>query len=457
MTFAGRRDRMQLLTRYVGAAIERGLIDEWHVWDFARNAEDSLWLRDRFPVLQATPNNSLDYCRSPGLLEIGGAQQNLRFSVRATNDVHLGLRRLSGAGPDYEIILGGWRNMASAIRKFDDPKALGDVAARDTHPAPVIVRSTPGLLPEFGFSEVDVAIGEKGLAVSVSGSPTLEAPEPVDPGTFEVLYRTGFGSNGDWKFADFSGCPERRFVVGTEPHYPRDAMFYTRAYQYYAANAGEYSDAILLKCDDDIVYFDLDRLAELILFRREREEFFLVSANVVNNGVCAFFQQEASIIPPERGAFELPPGGFCGSLWAEGAKAESLHRLFLSDPSRFTSAGGDPVVWNERISINFVALLGKDLPFVPDIMFDDEHDLCYGVRKRAKKINCIYPRFVASHLSFWKQDADMDLVEILEGYDALADRELARRKNAFPGRIKDHEAAGDQPMHVPQADERLSA
>ena len=41
VTFAGRRDRMQLLTRYVGAAIERGLIDEWHVWDFARNADDA--------------------------------------------------------------------------------------------------------------------------------------------------------------------------------------------------------------------------------------------------------------------------------------------------------------------------------------------------------------------------------------------------------------------------------
>ena len=61
---------MQLLTRYVGAAIERGLIDEWHVWDFARNADDAAWLRRRFPVTQATPNNSLEYYRSPRQLEL---------------------------------------------------------------------------------------------------------------------------------------------------------------------------------------------------------------------------------------------------------------------------------------------------------------------------------------------------------------------------------------------------
>lgn len=106
-TFAGRRDRMQLLTRYVGAAIERSLIDEWRVWDFARNADDASWLRQRFPVTQGTPNNSLQYCQSPRQLDLQEAKANLCFSVRATNDVRLGLRRVSGEGPDHAMIRGG--------------------------------------------------------------------------------------------------------------------------------------------------------------------------------------------------------------------------------------------------------------------------------------------------------------------------------------------------------------
>jgi hypothetical protein len=57
-------------------------------------------------------------------------------------------------------------------------------------------------------------------------------------------------------------------------------------------------------------------------------------------------------------------------------------------------------------------------------MADDEHDLCYGVRKRARKSNCIYPGFVAAHLSFWKQDAAMDHAALLKDYADLADRTL---------------------------------
>jgi hypothetical protein len=413
---------MSLLTHYVEAAIARGLIDEWHVWEFARNPEDTRWLRERFPVAQATPSNSLEYFATPRRLELRDSGARLRFRVRAANDVHIGLRRLAGEGPDYEIVLGGWNNMASALRKFADRETLRDVASCARRPAPDLVRGTPGLLPEFGFLDVELQIGEEGLTVAAGGMVVLRDPTPVGRGAFEALHRTGFGANGDWRFPEFSAYPARRFVAGPEPHHPDDAMFYTRAYQHYAATAAEYADDVILKCDDDIVYFDLDRLAEFVEFRRSRREFFLVSANVVNNGVCAFFQQVDGIIPESQGAFELPPGGMCGSLWAEGHKAERLHRLFLADPARFAAARGEPVVWNQRVSINFIALLGADLPVIPDIMRDDEHDLCYGVRKRAKKANCIYPRFVASHLSFWKQDAAMKVAEILGGYEDLADR-----------------------------------
>src|SRR5947209_1066751 len=63
VTFAGRRDRMQLLTRYAAAAIDAGLIDEWHVWDFTRTVEDAQWLRQMFPDVQTTPSHTLEYFR----------------------------------------------------------------------------------------------------------------------------------------------------------------------------------------------------------------------------------------------------------------------------------------------------------------------------------------------------------------------------------------------------------
>jgi hypothetical protein len=200
-------------------------------------------------------------------------------------------------------------------------------------------------------------------------------------------------------------------------------MFYNAAYRYYAAHREDYARDVLIKCDDDIVYFDLDRLAAFIEFRKNNRDYFLVSANVVNNGVCAHFQQSQGALPDWLKC-ELPPGGMCGSLWSSGTKAEAVHNLFLERPSAFRAMGG-AIDWNERISINFVALLGEDLVHIPDVTADDEHDLCYGVRKRVKKRNCILPQFVAAHLSFWKQDQSMNIAAVLRKYQELAVKELA--------------------------------
>jgi Farnesoic acid 0-methyl transferase len=424
VTFAGRRDRMELLTRYVDAAINRGLIDEWHVWEFSRTAEDARWLREKFPLTQATPNRGSEFFRLPRTLSAETGSAKLSLQVRASHDVHIGLRRLTGSSGSYEIVLGGWNNQLSAIRRFDDPALLTNVDARHPqHPASV-ARNTPDLLPEFGFSSVDIEIGADGLRVLFAGALLLHEPN-VAPGEFEVLYRTGYGANGDWRFAGMEDVPARLFVSGPESYFAAGSVFYTMAYQYYAATREEYESDIILKCDDDIVYFDLDQLADFVSFRKANDAYFLVSANVVNNGVCAYFQQAMGAISREAMECELPEGGFGGSIWRDGAKAEALHRLFLSNPAAFHVANAGTFAWNERISINFIALLGRDLVHVPDIMADDEHDLCYGVRKRAKKQNCIYLQFVVSHLSFGPQDAAMDVRAVIEGYDALAVKRLA--------------------------------
>jgi hypothetical protein len=425
VTFAGRRDRMELLTRYAGAALERGLIDEWHVWEFARNDADRRWLRQSFPVAQATPNDSLEYFRLPRPLSVRAAPERLPFSVRASHDAHLGLKRLSGAGPSFEIVLGGWSNQYSALRKFDDARALDDHTLRDPAKGPDMAVASPELLPEFGFSDLVVEAGPQGLMVVFQGAVLLHDPEPVAPGDFEILYRAGYGANGDWRFEQFAEHPARLFITGPEPHFPASALFYNRAYQYYAANADAYRNDVILKCDDDIVYFDLERLAEFVTFRRHNPQFFLVSTNVVNNGVCAHFQQAMGAIPAELMTCELPPGGMCGSLWSDGGKADALHRFFLMAPASFRRDAAAPIVFNERISINFIALLGADLVHIPDVSLDDEHDLCYGARKRARKQNCIYPQFLAAHLSFYSQDPHMAIAATLKSYEALADRDCA--------------------------------
>ncbi len=61
--------------------------------------------------------------------------------------------------------------------------------------------------------------------------------------------------------------PVRRYVEN-----PNEKLPYWQAYDYYAKRLQEFSSAVFLKCDDDIVYLDLEKLSEFIEFRRGQPE-----------------------------------------------------------------------------------------------------------------------------------------------------------------------------------------
>jgi hypothetical protein len=110
---------------------------------------------------------------------------------------------------------------------------------------------------------------------------------------------------------------------------------FTAVYQHYAKlgdrtgytgfgmeeGSGQYSGkyngkSTIVKVDDDIVWMGLDQMQGFLQYREGHPEHFFVSANVVNNGVCAFHQQEhgASIrawnLPREHKEY-----GKVGSVW----------------------------------------------------------------------------------------------------------------------------------------------
>ncbi|MEE3500636.1 hypothetical protein [Acidiphilium acidophilum] len=118
-----------------------------------------------------------------------------------------------------------------------------------------------------------------------------------------VLISTGHGADGEVLLADVKQAREMLFIsrrIG--------GAGFGEFYNFYADRYDEYRDAVILKCDDDILFFDLDRLSAFIRFRLEHPEFFVVSANVINNGICAYYQQREGLIPAELMELELPSG-----------------------------------------------------------------------------------------------------------------------------------------------------
>src|SRR3954464_11213009 len=95
------------------------------------------------PVVQTTPSHTLEYFRCPGILTLTGDNLRASIDVRARSDVHIGLKRTSGTGPSFEIVLGGGGNAISAIRTFASGDELANVAGRAPDVEGVKCASTP--------------------------------------------------------------------------------------------------------------------------------------------------------------------------------------------------------------------------------------------------------------------------------------------------------------------------
>lgn len=410
VTFAGRQKRMRILEQYIRKAIDRGIIDEWHIWDFTRSADDHDWLtRDFGPV--AFMASTAAY-QAVGTV---GTGKSFRTSVNISNDLHIAVCVSDGSGDVYEIVVGGWGNTHSALRKISADKLVN--FERGDNPN-IWTSVTPGVLSTGAANDIVFGADENGVAtLRVNGVNVGQWPDINLVAGASIMLRGGWG--GDLEICDVK-APIRRYIGNREERIP-----FWQSYAYYEARLNRFSDALFLKCDDDIVYMDLDKLDAFINFRRNNPDYFVVSANVVNNGVCAYWQQQAGSLPASLGDFERPPGGFGGTLWQSAERAVKLHEFFLGLPEKQVPLPEKVIEWKERQSINFIAWMGQDLRHMANLRNDDEHMLTVSVPEFVGRPSAIYSDFTVSHLSFGPQERGMQLEPLIEAYDVLMREKLS--------------------------------
>ncbi|XP_077978612.1 uncharacterized protein LOC144434040 isoform X2 [Glandiceps talaboti] len=123
----------------------------------------------------------------------------VNFKVKATNDAHIAL----SAGPQdmsnlYEIVIGGWRNTQSVIRRSKQ----GDHKA---------VASTPDILSPNEFEEFWISYNNGVIKVGKEGQEAfMEWTDPNPLPVNNMGYSTGWGSTGEFKF-----CVEESGVLQT--------------------------------------------------------------------------------------------------------------------------------------------------------------------------------------------------------------------------------------------------
>lgn len=410
VTFAGRQKRMEILTRYIRSAMDAGIIDEWHVWDFTRSREDHEWVTREFGPVR--------YMGAAASYQSRGSvapNQPLRLNATITNDLHIAVVPNDGGDTYFEIVVGGWSNSHSVLRKL--PRSQLKSFDRDNAQA-IWSKPTPAILSPGAPNQIVLNIDAAGVpSLHVNNVAIGHWPELDLSAGASIMLRGGWGA--DLKLGGIRSRVQR--FVGN----PNEQIPYWQAYDFYAKRLQTFSNSIFLKCDDDIVYVDLEKLSEFIEFRRTNPKYVVVSANVVNNGVCAYWQQVAGSIPEQVGHFERPPGGFGGSLWQSAERASELHDYFLQTEDKRLPLPAKVIDWNERQSINFIAWLGRDLIHMALPKGDDEHALTVGLPTFLNRPTAIYADFTVSHLSFGPQEKGLDLDRLIDGYDALMRAKLS--------------------------------
>jgi hypothetical protein len=193
-------------------------------------------------------------------------------------------------------------------------------------------------------------------------------------------------------------------------------------YRHYTQSA--YPAHVIIKCDDDVVFIDVKTFPEFIQRTVEEDTFLLRFPSIINNGVCAHYQQKWGLIPNTLDTF--PYDTCCGKLWASGALCQKLHEYFLDNHETWletTRALPNKTCKHplgNRISINFFAVCSKNLNLYQIVGSDDEKDLSITLSRRLKKEHAVDTNFTVSHFAFGSQREKMDEPMLLEKYTALA-------------------------------------
>jgi hypothetical protein len=375
-TFAGRQDRMAILLEYAKTMLNNKLIDEYHVWNYSRNVSDDNYLRSISNIRRISSHN-IDYIYLPNNV--------YNFSWKCEEEVSLYIG-------NYTLFLTNNRI---------------DILNNTTFEKKTIKSTINQLENEFNSTSVykengHVIINNNNILATIHETmPLCLKIKQAYKQSCEIIY--DHISNNNIYLMDV--CQKRPWHD---------------YYNYY--NSSIFTNDIIIKCDDDIVFIDLFKFKEYINIVKETDKYDIIFANTINNGVAAYYQQQyLNLLPKTEFTFEYPyvndQYGFKGSLWESGKKAEQLHTYFYNNLEKFLKVNKNTLYNIEtRYSINFFAIKGSNWTKIFDCGVDDEAILTINKVNSGTIKNAMVSDFFVSHLSFGPQDADMNMSNILSNY-----------------------------------------
>jgi hypothetical protein len=192
---------------------------------------------------------------------------------------------------------------------------------------------------------------------------------------------------------------------------------------------------IIIKCDDDTMFIDVDTLRAAAELRWKNQTPFLMHANTINNGICAYHQQKKNIWRfPVKGMGTYPYTGLTGPLFADrGELASQCHKQFTSDliedPKNLERYKlKENIYFANRVSINFIFMLGKDRHELKKISTQDEYLTSSKLPQKFDRPNMIIGDFVVVHHSYGAQEELLEKEQTIKLYEKLVKEQATHAK-----------------------------
>lgn len=176
-------------------------------------------------------------------------------------------------------------------------------------------------------------------------------------------------------------------------------------------------EAIYVRFDDDIVWVQDGAIENMVKYRIENPQYFLIGGNVLNNPISDHRHQKNGSIVLD---IEIPDYFIDMEAFRRG---EHIHVQFFNQPDKdkfhFPSEGLRPAT---RFGIQFISWIGERFShfggLIPHV--DEENWLTIEAPEQWHQTNAICGNALAVHYAYTEQRRELDAKPLLQKYKDLA-------------------------------------